>query len=78
MANAPYDYDYIDYDDYKPFEIREWEKKFDDAADFVAALADELTGDKPIDLNAVNWYLEEICHKMNVRYPRTNELKAVI
>ncbi len=56
-------YDEIDsyYDsDYKHPEVREIEKVLDNTREFVEGLTEELTGTKPIDLNAVSFYLEEI------------------
>lgn len=62
MANAPYDYDYIDYydDDVHP-DVKKIERRIEHAADHMQGLIEELTGAHKLDLNAIYFHLGEVC-----------------
>lgn len=65
---AYYDRDYCDwYEDYKHPDVIAIEKVLDKTREFVEGLTEELTGSHPIDLNAVNHYLEEIRHYVELK-----------
>ncbi len=66
-ARQIYDYDYCDmYEDDVHPEVARIEKKMDHAADHLKGLIEELTGKAPVDLNAIYFYLGNMCDALNV------------
>lgn len=63
---APYEYDcdLYDYDDRKL--NTELEQRMDDAGELMLGLVKELTGCQPVNVQHVQYYLSEICHRLRV------------
>lgn len=61
------DCDFYDYDDVKPYEVRQIEQKFEEAQGFMIELYRELTSDNPIDLQAVQFYMSELAGHLDVK-----------
>ena len=66
MGYAREDYEY-EYEQDKPYEIRQLEKKLDNSQSLVIELYSELTSNEPIDLQAIQFYMSELAGQLNIR-----------
>lgn len=62
---AQEDYDYP-YEQDKPWEVREIEKKLENSQGFLIELYRELTSEGEIDLQAVQFYMSELAGYMDI------------
>jgi hypothetical protein len=70
---AQEDYEY-EYEQGKPWEVREVEKKLEKSQEFMIALYEELTSEHPIDLNAVQFFMSEIAGHLDINDTRFGRL----
>ncbi len=60
------DYDDYDYQDDKPREVIDIERKLGNAREFVTALYQELTSREPLDLHSIYHYMSEISAYLDI------------
>lgn len=48
------------------------ETKIEDIKDFMKGAIDQIYGQEEYDEHTLEFYLEEICNKLNIKFPKTN------
>lgn len=59
-------------EEYECLECTKTEKRISSAQEFLGAVIDELSSDKPLDLDNLVWQLDELCGYLGMQFPQRN------